>query len=76
MVGAELWCCWSADNSIGDEGARDLGEKLQSNTTITSLDLASQCACACDRGGHQGIVVHRAVMGVGWRLFCAQWCVM
>ena len=39
MVGAELWCCWSAGNSIGDEGARDLGEKLQSNTTITSLDL-------------------------------------
>ena len=30
------------DNSIGDEGAKALGEMLQVNTTLTSLDLACE----------------------------------
>ena len=29
-------------NNIGDEGAKSMSEMLKSNTTLTSLDLASE----------------------------------
>ena len=35
------WFEW-ADNYIGDEGARGLGEALKTNTTLTILDLGSE----------------------------------
>ena len=34
-----MWCDW-ADNEIGGEGARVLGDALKTNTTLTQMDLS------------------------------------
>ena len=60
---------WLADNKIGDEGARGLGDALKTNTTLTTLDLSREQQdhkeTQQEQGKHNGMRSDWADNGIG-----------
>ena len=52
------------DNEIGDEGAKSLGEMLQVNTTLTSLDLGSEEEEGKERKIKNEMMIEQQTMGL------------
>ena len=63
LVSGVVW--GTAENRIGDAGATAVAEALKTNSTLSSLNLRSECV-VCGLAMIVGAVVRRAG-GSGWR---------